>query len=111
MPMTIGMMNNRVDFQKVSNQTTYDKYGDPITTIIKETVLSCWCYIKQQTMKDIQANVGTILENTTALIIRHTDKIDNTMTAVINGITYQIVSIEPDIQRKRFDTVIIKRKA
>lgn len=110
MPMNIGMMNNRVEFQKVSTKTEYDKYGDPVTTTIKETVLSCWAYVKQQTLKDIQASIGTILESTNALVIRHTDKIDNTMTVLLNGVTYQIVQIESDVQRKRFDTVIVKRK-
>ncbi|WP_010291344.1 phage head closure protein [Kurthia massiliensis] len=110
MPMTIGMMNNRVEFQKISKQTIYDEYGDAETTTVNETVLSCWCYVKQQTLKDITASVGTILESTNALVIRHTNKIDNTMTALLNGVTYQIVQIESDLQRKKFDTVIIKRK-
>lgn len=111
MPMTIGMMKNRIEFQKVSTQTIYDDYGDPETTTIKDTVLSCWTYVKQQTLKDIQASIGTILESTNALVIRHTNKIDNTMTVLLNGVTYQIVQIESDVQRKQFDTVIVKRKA
>lgn len=110
MSMTIVMMNNRVEFQKISSKVEYDEYGDKTTTNVKETVLSCWAYVKQQTLKDIAASIGTILESTNALVIRHTDKIDNTMSVLLNGVTYQIVQIESDIQRKQFDTVIVKRK-
>lgn len=106
MSMTIGMMNNRIDIYSI--KTIRDEYDD-ITTV-KTLFHSCWCYVRNQTLKDIQASVGTLLESTISLVIRHTNKkITNDMTVTMNGVNYQIISIENDIQRKQFDTIIVKR--
>ncbi|WP_102691155.1 phage head closure protein [Rummeliibacillus pycnus] len=106
MSMTIGMMNNHINIYKIT--TIKDEYGDTTTT--KTLFHSCWCYVRNQTMKDIQASIGTLLENTISLVIRHTNKqITNEMTIELNGISYKIISIENDIQRKQFDTIIVKR--
>ncbi|WP_102693991.1 phage head closure protein [Rummeliibacillus pycnus] len=106
MSMTIGMMNNRINIYSI--KTTTDEYGDTETT--KTLFHSCWCYVRNQTMKDIQASIGTLLESTTNLVIRHTSKqITNDMTVELNGVNYKIISIESDIQRKQFDTIIVKR--
>lgn len=106
MSMTIGMMNNRIDIYSI--KTIRDEYDD-ITTV-KTLFHSCWCYVRNQTLKDIQASVGTLLESTISLVIRHTNKkITNDMTVTMNGVNYQIISIENDVQRKQFDTIIVKR--
>lgn len=106
MSITIGMMNNHIDIYSI--KTVRDEYDD-ITTV-KTLFHSCWCYVRNQTFKDIQTTIGTMLENTINLVIRHTNKqITNDMTITMNGVNYQIISIENDIQRKQFDTIIVKR--
>lgn len=105
----IGRMKSRIDIYDL--KITQDEYGD----ISKERVKihSCWCDIKTQYLKDVKATVGTILENTINFVIRHDEKINinNDMEIVHNNIIYQIVQIQSDIQFKRFDVLIAKRKA
>lgn len=103
--ITIGMMNNRINIYKIT--TTQDEYGDKVIT--KTLFHSCGCYVRNQTFKDIQTTIGTTLESTINLVIRHTNKqITNDMTITMNGVNYQIISIENDVQRKQFDTIIVK---
>lgn len=103
--MNIGLMNNRITIYSI--KTIQDEYGDIET--VKTKVLTCWCYIKQQYMKDKIASVGTLLEDSIQFVIRHTKvKLDNTMTVELNGKSYKIISIQNDIQRKQYDTIIVK---
>lgn len=106
---TIGQMKSRIDIYGI--KVTQDQYGD--VTKERTKVLSCWCDIKTQYLKDITATVGTILENTINFVIRHQKNITITsdMEVVHEGVTYQIVQIQNDIQYKQYDVLIAKRKA
>lgn len=106
---SIGQMKSHIDIYKITN--VRDEYDD--LTKVKTKVLSCWCDIKTQYLKDMTATIGTVLENTINFVIRHQKDIDIThdMEIVHDGITYQIIQINNDIQYKKFDTIIAKRKA
>lgn len=105
---SIGNMRSHIDMFKVEN--IRDEYDD--ITKVRTKVYSCRCDIKTQYLKDIQANIGTSLENTLNFVIRHQTKVNitNDMEIEHNGIVYQIVQIQNDIQYKKFDTIIAKRK-
>lgn len=106
---TIGQMKSRIEIFGIT--VSQNEYGDIEKNRTK--ILSCWCDIKTQYLKDVTATVGTILENTINFVIRHQKEIviTNDMEVVHNGVTYQIVQIQNDIQYKKFDVLIAKRKA
>ncbi|WP_025726783.1 phage head closure protein [Heyndrickxia ginsengihumi] len=101
-----GQMNQRVEFYKV--EKSKDDWGD----ITEQDVLvfSCWANIRTQFLKEIQATIGTVLENTITFIIRYqqAQPITNDMTIVHNGMRYGIIQINQDLQNKEFTTVICK---
>ncbi|MEK4884878.1 phage head closure protein [Bacillus sp. FSL W8-0223] len=101
-----GKMNERITFYK--KVQTKDDYGTP--KIDDEPVFSCWASVRIQYLKEIQVTVGTALENTITFVIRHKQpaEIKNDMTVKHNGIRYEIVSINPDLQNKEFDVIICK---
>ncbi|MFG3614377.1 phage head closure protein [Rummeliibacillus stabekisii] len=105
---SIGQMKSRIDFYGI--KIIRDEYGD--TEKVRTKVYSCWADIKTQYLKDVTATIGTMLENTINFVIRHQKDIaiTNDMEIVHEGITYQIVQIQNDIQYKKFDTIIAKRK-
>lgn len=101
-----GSFRNRVTFYKVVK--TKDEYGAYHEE--EQEVLTVWAMIKTQFMKDVQATIGTILENTLTFIIRHQPqgKITNEMKIKHNNVMYQIVQVNPDLQYQRYDTIIAK---
>jgi SPP1 family predicted phage head-tail adaptor len=106
MPITTpGKMNERVAFHKKVKEK--GEYGTP-SIDIGEEVYSCWTMIKTQFLKEIQAAIGTELENTLTFVIRHQNTVTNDLFLVHRGIRYEIVQINPDFQYKRFDTIICK---
>lgn len=106
---SIGRMRSHIDIYGV--KSVVDEYGD--VEKVRTKVYSCWCDIKTQYLKDVQATIGTLLENTITFVIRHQNKVQitNDMEIVHNGITYQIVQMQVDLQYKKYDTIIAKRKA
>lgn len=101
-----GRMNSRIKFKKV----THDKnsYGQ---TIDKEKVIySCWAEAKSQSLQDVKTSIGTTLEDTVTFVIRYTKtKLTNDMTIELGNDTYEITKITPDIQEKKFTTIIAKK--
>lgn len=102
----IGDMRERITFNKVVN--TKDDYGTPIK--VNQPIFSCWASVRIQYLKESMTTIGTALQDTIAFIIRHQQKyeITNDMTITFKGKTYQIIQINPDLQDKQFDTIIVK---
>lgn len=76
-----------------------------------ETVLfSCWAKIRTQTIKDIQAQSGTSLENTTEIVIREyqQEKITSTMKIRWKDKTFNIVKVNPDTAFKEYMVLLVK---
>ena len=75
-------------------------------------VVSCWCKVKKQLLKEYQASVGTVLEDTVTFIIRifQTFEIDHTMAIKYKAQDYEIVQSMPDATSKEFFIYIAKLK-
>jgi SPP1 family predicted phage head-tail adaptor len=102
----IGDMRERITFNKVVN--TKDQYGSPIK--VNQPVFSCWASVRIQYLTEVMSTIGTELQDTITFIIRHQQKyeITNDMTITFQGKTYKIIQINPDLQNKQFDTIIVK---
>ncbi|MCI1134521.1 phage head closure protein [Enterococcus gallinarum] len=76
------------------------------------TVGSCWCKVKKQLLKEYQAALGTILEDTVTFVIRsfQSFKIDHEMTILYKKQTYEIIQSMPDATSKEFYIYIAKLK-
>lgn len=99
-----GELNERIIFnQQVRAKDEYGTYH-----VTDREVFSCFAMVKTQFLKEIQATVGTVLENTLTFVIRHGKAITNDMTITHRGKKYQIIQINPDYQHKRYDTIIAK---
>ncbi|MEZ0117818.1 UNVERIFIED_ORG: SPP1 family predicted phage head-tail adaptor [Heyndrickxia coagulans] len=101
-----GQMKQRIGFYKVEKKK--DSWGEVVEQNV--LVLECWAAIRTQYLKEIQATIGTVLENTITFIIRYQQAkpITNDMTVVHDKRRYEIVQINPDLQNKEFTTVICK---
>ncbi|GAB4073675.1 phage head closure protein [Barrientosiimonas marina] len=101
-----GKMNQRIHFNKVTHGK--NDYGQVVDK--EETIYSCWSEIRSQYLQDIESSIGTDLEDTITFIIRYTNKdITNDMTVKHGEDTYKITKITPDIQDKKFTTIIAKK--
>ncbi|AVD56214.1 phage head closure protein [Heyndrickxia coagulans] len=107
MPITSpGKMNERITFYK--EVVKKNDYGDKVKD--KEKYLECWAAVKTQFLSDIQASIGTVLEDTLTFVIRHQhDKeITNDLSVKYRNSVYEIIKINPDVEYKKFDTIISK---
>lgn len=104
----VNEMDERISFQK--KKTIQDENGDMITTLVE--VGSCWCKVKKQLLKEYQASVGTVLEDTVTFIIRsfQSFEINHTMTIKYKKQDYEIVQSMPDATSKEFFIYIGKLK-
>ncbi|WZY00360.1 phage head closure protein [Bacillus sp. FSL W7-1360] len=107
MPITdAGEMNERIVFlKKIARK---DPHGTPQST--NEEVFSCWSMIMTQYLKEVTATIGTKLENTVTFVVRHQQRqeVTNDMVIKHQGIQYEIIQINPDLQHKAFMTVIAR---
>lgn len=102
-----GRLKNRVKFKKMTR--VQGEWGIEETEVI---VGSFYCELRSQNMTEVQKNIGTVLEDTLTIIIRHQVGLEITsdMKAVINGVEYDIIKHTPDVARQQFDTVIVKAR-
>ena len=102
----VGKMNDRIDFYTL--ETKKDSWGEKVTT--KKLKHSCWCTVRTQFLKEVQATIGTVLENTTTFIIRYDQpfEIKNEWEIEWGSKQYKIIQINPNHSGKDFTTVIAK---
>ncbi|MGY3748492.1 phage head closure protein [Vagococcus acidifermentans] len=104
----INELDQRIKFQK------YKSYQNEDGEIVKELVVigECWCKIKSQLLKEYQAMVGTVLEDTVNFVIRSHQSfaIDHTMAILYKGQSYDIVRSMPDATDKEYAVIVARLK-
>lgn len=83
------------------------------TTKMKEVEkMTVWCTIRQARISEIQDAIGTGYNVKTTIIIRHQQRqrIQNDWTVKIKGLTHEIISIVPDFETQKFDTIVVQEK-
>lgn len=72
------------------------------------------CALRTQNIRDVEKNIGTILEDSITLIIRHQRQhiIKNDMQLYIDDDpqAYDIVQYTRDLTRKTYDTLIVRAR-
>ena len=101
----VGKMNDRINFYTL--ETVKGEFGNTKTRVLK---YSCWCTVRTQFLKEVQATIGTVLENTTTFIIRYDQpfEIKNEWEIEWGSKQYKIIQINPNHSGKDFTTVIAK---
>lgn len=104
----VNELDQRISFQ--SKKRKKDENGDYVE--ILETVGECWGKLKAQLLKEYQAAIGTILEDTVTFIIRSYQifEIDHTMTLNYKGKDYEIIKSMPDATSKEYQAIIARLK-
>lgn len=96
-------MNNRITFFKLTGGQNED--GEVLTPE-REDLYTCWCEVKQNSIKDFQRMVSVSRFEKT-FYVRHTSKrmFDNSCLIDFQGEVYKITEIEIDYTHKDCDTV------
>lgn len=80
----------------------------------EQDVTNLACALLSQNIRDVQKNIGTVLENSITLVIRHQRQnvIQNDMHVYIDDDEqpYDIVQYTRDLTRKTYDTLIVKAR-
>lgn len=75
------------------------------------SLMTVWCAIWVRSLSQQYQLIGTNLEDTQTIVIRHNPGIDDSMKVQIDDNTYTIVSINPDESTSiiTYDTVTIRK--
>lgn len=105
--MNPGKLNKRITFISIKNEK--DDYGDVIP--VKNEVGKVWSQVKTQDMKEVEATIGTELENSVTFIVRYQlpFSIDTTMQIKYKNEDYEIKQMMPDEDFKRDRKIIAKK--
>ena len=81
----------------------------------EKEVASVACALRTQNIRDVQKNIGTVLEDSITLVIRHQREhiIKNDMQVYIDegSQAYDIVQYTRDLTRKAYDTLIVRARS
>lgn len=107
----INEFNERITFLGTIYTGPSEENGWQITVEEGVEVYSCWCMVKTQFLKDLNSNAGTFLENTINFVIRNQQGyiLDNTLKVKWHEVVYDIVNINPDTSKKKYDVIIAKK--
>ncbi|EIT85911.1 putative phage head-tail adaptor [Fictibacillus macauensis ZFHKF-1] len=104
--MNPGKMNERITFYGIESKK--DDYGDKIETKVDK--YACWASVRTQYLKEVQATIGTVLENTITFFIRYKkQEIDTAWKVEWRGQPYEIIQVNPDHVKKDITAVIVKK--
>lgn len=105
--MNPGKLDKRITFYEVVNEK--DDYGD--ITPVQEEVGKVWAQVKTQDMKEVEATIGTELEDTVTFVVRYQlpFSIDTTMQIKYKNEYYEIKQMMPDEDFKRDRKIIAKK--
>lgn len=105
-----GEMRSRV--RVVESLNVQGEWGIEIT---EKDVGTFSCALRTQNIRDVQKNIGTILEDSITLVIRHqrAHVIKNDMHVYIDDEpqAYEIVQYTRDFTRKTYDTLIVRARS
>jgi SPP1 family predicted phage head-tail adaptor len=73
--------------------------------------ITCYCAIWNKTLNQQFQVVGTALENTITVIVRHRDALNESMLAQLGGVNYTIVVYAEGTQSPviNYDTITLKK--
>lgn len=82
--------------------------GQPVDDLIPVT--KCWFGYRQQYIREAKSLQDTVFENSTDIYIREKQAkvITNDMLAVIEGETYEILTMNPDRKNKAYQIITLK---
>lgn len=103
-----GKLNKRAHFYTV--EEVENRRG--IMERKEVEAFSCWCTIRQARIREIQSSLGTEHINKQTLIIRHQQKakITNDWIVKVNGVTFDIVAINPDYETQQYDMIVVEER-
>ncbi|MBC6310147.1 phage head closure protein [Listeria sp. FSL L7-1582] len=82
--------------------------GQPVDDLI--WVHTCWFNYRQQFIRERKEQQDTVFENTMDIFIRERQRvpIENDMLVTIDGMTYEILVINPDRNNKAYQVLTLK---
>ncbi|MCO7126636.1 phage head closure protein [Sporolactobacillus shoreicorticis] len=81
----------------------------PISTFSPQ--FSCYCAIFKRTIDQTFSTLQTEQQDNVTVIIYHNEKVNTSLSAILNKIKYRVIDVEPDETSAiiRYDTVILRK--
>ncbi|QXG58275.1 phage head closure protein [Lacticaseibacillus casei] len=92
-------------------KTVSHKTGAGINIPVFEATGTLFYGSYNRTVTQTYQITGTAIEDTIAIVVRHSDVLDKTVLVKLNGTVYQIQSIAYDDDPNAFDVVTLKKTA
>lgn len=103
----VGALNHRIEFLEKRN--IKDGYGEVSPQLVH--IHSSWASLRTQYIKEVMANIGTVLEDTVTFIIRYDQRVEikNNFIVQCNNDDYEIIKINNGASSKDYTTIICKK--
>lgn len=101
----ISRLKQRVEFG--TTESVKNKYsGVSIPTFVSQ--FTVWCGSYSQTLTQQYTLLGTNQKAVKSIVIRHNDRVTDSLEARIDGQTYSVVSVNSDPGVNAFDVVTLQ---